>query len=463
MMMDFEEPKDPRQKPIDNIVQLSQDDLMARRQFIWSCLAASGLWVLSPSLAPAQTAPADRPRARQQALVNRAGHVRVQIASGTRHTLTPVCTLDVNGQRISPGDTLEIRAMGGEVVVTSRQRTVASAQTIVCRSLSRADEQNGAFRIGGTAYRGEAHLVSRGGTVQVINDVFIDDWLKGLIGAEIGNDAPMEALKAQAVSARSEACYKLLRPPHAAAGFDFCNGVHCQAYKGMSRENAATIQACETTAGLIIAAEGDIVDAVYSNLCGGITALPEDVWDTRPGRPGYGIIRDGTDRRAPNLSTDSAASRFLRSNAGDIFCDSSNPNYPRYAQKYWRWSVQRNASQLQRAFGVGEIRELGVSERKNSGTVWSLTAIGVRGSRTLTKELTIRRALDLWSGFFVVEPVRSGGFVTAAVFHGGGNGHGVGMCQQGARQMAGRGMSFVQILRHYYPGTSIERLYRITA
>jgi peptidoglycan hydrolase-like amidase len=367
----------------------------------------------------------------------------------------------LGGGRISTGDTIQFAAGSGGVILINGGRVVANAPRIAVEPITREAAGQGAFQFAGTRYRGEVHLNARGGSVDVVNDLFIDDWLKGLIGAEIGNDAPMEALKAQAVSARSEACYKLLRPPHTAAGYDFCNGVHCQAYKGMSRENEWTVEACEATAGLILGASGDLVDAVYSNVCGGMTAMPEDVWDTRPNRPGFGVVRDGPGSQALDLSTDLAVARFL-SRPGDLFCDSNHPGYPKYAQKYFRWKVTRNVGELQRAFGVGTIRDIAVTERRPSGRVRGLTVQGTQGQRTVEKELPIRRALDLWSGFFVVEPIRSGGLITGAVFSGGGNGHGVGLCQQGARIMAAQGMSFVQILTHYFPTAGVERLYRVS-
>jgi SpoIID/LytB domain protein len=435
---------------------------MDRRAFLRAMLIGGPLVMLGHSVA-GQGREMDTPVARQQALVSRAGHVRVLIGgSQQRGTITAIAPLTVNGVgQISPGETLEFRAGSGGVSVSNGGRTIATGTRVAIEPVSLQSASNGAFTYLGTKYRGEVHLLVRGGSVDVINDVFIDDWLKGLIGAEIGDDAPMEALKAQAVAARSEACYKLLRPPHAQAGYDFCSGVHCQAYKGMSRENERTVAACDATAGLILAASGDIVDAVYSNVCGGMSAMPEDVWDSPPGRPGYAVVRDGLNSRALNLSNDAAAARFIR-NPGELFCDSAQPGYPKYAQKYYRWQVTRDIGQLQRAFGVGTIRDIAVTERRPSGRVRQLTAQGATGTRTLTKELPIRRALDLWSGFFVVEPIRSGGVITGAVFTGAGNGHGVGMCQQGARIMAARGMGFVEILRHYFPGASIERLYRVS-
>ena len=111
--------------------------------------------------------------------------------------------------------------------------------------------------------------------------------------------------------------------------------------------------------------------------------------------------------------------------------------------------------------GYSRIRDVAVVERRPSGRVWVLRITGDGGAKDLKKELPIRRALDLWSGLFYVDVTRSPeGAVESATFTGGGNGHGVGLCQMGARTMAARGLGFDRILSHYYPDAKVVRVYR---
>ena len=129
--------------------------------------------------------------------------------------------------------------------------------------------------------------------------------------------------------------------------------------------------------------------------------------------------------------------------------------------KYFRWKKTVSGEQLAKVAGFSRVRDVVVAERRPSGKVWVLRITGDGGVKDLKKELPIRRALDLWSGLFYVDVTRnSDGTVESATFTGGGNGHGVGLCQMGARTMAARGMGFDRILNHYYPDARVVRVYR---
>ena len=326
-------------------------------------------------------------------------------------------------------------------------------------------EQSGAtetqvFEYSGNPYRGRLQLVRGGGGMRVINQVRIDDYLKGVLPAEIG-PSPMEALKAQAVAARSETIFKLATNRHTADGFDLCTQVHCQAYKGMRLETADSNRAVDETVGYVLMnGEGRILDAVYSNVCGGVSAGAEDVWDSRP-IPGLSPVFDSARRTGtPRLGSEDAFRRFMDETGADHFCDSSNAGYPKYALKYYRWRKSLSADELRKAAGVGRVRDIQVTERRESGRVRKLRISGDSGEKVIEKELPIRNALGLWSGLFYLDVRKAGGYVENVTFVGGGNGHGVGLCQQGARIMAARGIGFDRILQHYYPGTSLARVYR---
>lgn len=308
----------------------------------------------------------------------------------------------------------------------------------------------------GGSYRGQVEISGHG---HAINVLLIDDWLKGVLPAEIGEDSAPEALKAQAVAARSEAIFRLVKPPHASEGYDFCAGEHCQAYKGMKLESAAGNRACDETLGVVLLADGDVMDGVYSNMCGGVTAGAEDVWDSDP-MPGLVPVYDDPQQARPNLGTDEAMAAFLQHPHANTFCDCANRGCANYAKKYYRWSKTIDAAALSRASGVGKVKDIRVTERRTSGRVRKLTFYGDGGSKTIEKELPIRHALDLWSGLFVVTTEKAGGYVRSATFTGAGNGHGVGLCQHGAREMALRGATYQQILAHYYRGAAIQKIYR---
>ncbi|PKO17570.1 hypothetical protein CVU37_08790 [candidate division BRC1 bacterium HGW-BRC1-1] len=382
------------------------------------------------------------------------GAVAIQVKSGA------VCMGPSGKVYDGPGGTFRATADRKGINLTSPDGRLIQGEWFVVEP--RADGSVATWETSGNGYRGRAQLVHNGSGMRVINQIRIDDYLKGVLPAEIGS-SPMEALKAQAVAARSETIFKLAANRHKADGFDLCTGEHCQAYKGVKLEEQPSNEAVDATAGYVLTnASGAILDAVYSNVCGGITAGAEDVWDSEP-IPGLRPVFDspGKAAGAVDVSSEAAFRRFLDDSSRDFFCDSKNAGYPKYAMKYFRWKKTVSGEQLAKVAGFSRVRDVAVAERRPSGKVWVLRITGDGGVKDLKKELPIRRALDLWSGLFYVDVTRNpDGTVANATFTGGGNGHGVGLCQMGARTMAARGMGFDRILNHYYPDARVVRVYR---
>ncbi len=393
---------------------------------------------------------------RLNALLQRKGWIRIGL---TESTSKATVGLPSGGTIVLDGKTVECAAGsvglssgGGNVRVNLPGQGAKDAADVAIIASSQPLQYNG------RSYRGRLRI-KPGRSLSIINEVMIDDWLKGVLPAEIGSDAPMEALKAQAVAGRSEAIFRLLHPPHESDGYDFCTGVHCQAYKGIGEETEQIRQACDATLGYVLTAGGDVLNAVYHNVCGGVTAGAEDVWDSKP-IPGLVPVFDELKAPVPNLSSEEAAAAFVNDSSTESFCYSGNPDYANYAKKYFRWSKTLSASEAGRAAGVGTLTDIAVTERRPSGRVRKLTVRGTGGTRTIEKELNIRNIFDLWSGLFVLQVERSGSAISSVTFVGAGNGHGVGLCQHGAREIARRGGRFDQILGHYYRGAKLQKVYR---
>ena len=353
------------------------------------------------------------------------------------------------------GGSFQVSAGRNGVTVSRDSKTLLAAASVVFDPAVPGGE--GVFESSVGVFRGRLAVVSRGSAFDAINELHLEDWLKGVLPAEIG-DAPLEALKAQAVAARSEAVHKLARPPHASEGFDFCTDVHCQVYKGVGAEKVEATRAVTETRGTVLVSGSEVIDAVYHDVCGGVTANVEDVWDAEPSAWLVSVY-DSAQPVRPALRDEGALARFLESPASGTFCDSSQPGYPSYARKYYRWTKTLSAAEIAKAGGVGRVTDVVVRERCASGRVRKLQITGERGSRIIEKELPIRNALDLWSGLFVIRQEMRGQYVDRVTFVGAGHGHGVGMCQMGARTMAARGFSCPAILAHYYNGAKPRRIY----
>ena len=312
-------------------------------------------------------------------------------------------------------------------------------------------------------------VVDKQGKLTVVNSVGAERLLAGLVPSEIFAKAPLEALKAQAVTARGEVFSKLGHR-HFSDPYHLCTEQHCQVYAGARKERPTTDKAVAETRGLLAvrprskkSAPLDLVDSVYSSTCGGFTEDNEVVWDTPPSASLRARL-DGNPR-------DPALAPFRNGlNEQNIraWLEAYPPTYGARSTfvraKKFRWQKSFNTVQLDAIGarqGVGVMTDMKILGRGRGGRVTGLRLVGTSGSSDVLRELPIRRLFgNLNSGMFVLDLEKSrDGTLAGVTFTGGGWGHGVGMCQIGAIGRAEAGQSFRQILGHYYNGAVVERLY----
>jgi len=306
-------------------------------------------------------------------------------------------------------------------------------------------------------YRGHLYFtVDSNGQLAVANMVVAEALLKGLVPAEIYPTSPMNALKAQAVTARGELLAKIGHR-HLADPYVICGDVHCQVYAGVHKETPRTSLAVTETRGEMLFSKSGLVDTVYCANCGGHTEHNENVWDMQPSKSLRGKP-DGKTGLA-NL-TDSAMRAWLRRKHSS-YC----ANTPLGGRNY-RWSQTVSFDQITEhmqagGYHIDDVTDLKVLKRGVSGRVLSLSVVGTARSTRVDGELNIRKALGgLKSSMFVFDPAKnSAGRTTGYTFQGGGFGHGVGMCQTGAIAMATQKHSYANILSFYYNGAQVERIY----
>lgn len=313
-------------------------------------------------------------------------------------------------------------------------------------------------------YFGKIYVtVDNAGQLAVVNAVPEDKLLAGLVPAEMSPSAPRAALEAQAVAARNELLAKI-GTRHLTDPYRLCATQHCQVYAGAGREDARATAAVQATRGQLLVRDdgGALVDAVYSASCGGHGENNERVWGGPPDPSLRGRL-DGDAALAARLP------RFAQIGESELrawlamgpSADGPWCARPKEAQASFRWQKTIDLPALEARAGVGRLRELVVVERGVSGRATRLRLAGDGGERELRGELEIRRALgNLKSAMFVLDVARDGGgHLTSVSVSGGGHGHGVGMCQVGAVGMAAAGRSYVEILRHYYAGAHLRKLY----
>ena len=278
---------------------------------------------------------------------------------------------------------------------------------------------DGIVRYDGRAFRGALRIEAHAGSLRVINLVDLEAYLRGVVPSEMSASWPMEALKAQAVAARSYSLANL----DPAAPYDVCASDACQVYRGVAAEHPRSDRAVRDTEGIVIAWGGVPAVAYYHADSGGVLASSEEVW----GRA-LPYLRDGPD--VPGTSP------------------------------HRGWTARLAPATLAAALAaegrsVGTPQALTVLARSASGRVARAEVAGSSGRTVLAGPALTRvlRGAGLKSTrISVVGPL---------AVRGDGWGHGVGMSQYGARTLAWRGYDYARILAYYYPGVGLQRrIYR---
>lgn len=277
---------------------------------------------------------------------------------------------------------------------------------------------DGPIDVGGKVVRGSVEVAVANGSLLAINEIPMETYLAAVLGSEMPPSFPPEALKAQAVAARTYAIGKKIGAE--GASHHLGASVLSQVYGGVNREDPRTLDAVRATEGEVLVFEHAPIEAYFFASCGGRTET------------GLAALS----RDLPYLTAHRCPER---------------PDTPGA-----RWTLDLGAAELGRRLGVAQPSDVRIAARTGTGRALSIALETARGPRRIDA-VTFRRKLgygELKSLSFEVEP-RGGGFR----FTGRGNGHGAGLCQWGAAAAASDGWDYRRILAHYYPGTELRRMY----
>lgn len=300
-------------------------------------------------------------------------------------------------------------------------------------------------------FRGRLKITVDGeGCMRLVNIVNLEEYLYGVLPSEIPSTWPKQALLAQAVLARTKALSGI--GMYKAKGFDFYNTVRYQVYRGVENECKSAVSAVNATRGVVLILPSGAGDIYYSSNCGGYTRSYKGVKGVEENSKPLGI-------EFPLSPLD--LYNWLGSEP-DVFCslDKENKSRFRWQRIYTRQELSNLVSGS--TTGIKDVRGVRVLKRDVSGHIDSLKIIGTEGEEVVKSGLKIRNILGgLRSSLFRIE-VKYGkdGNPEYFIFWGGGFGHGKGLCQYGAKGMADRGYSYQDILRHYFPGSSLEKLFK---
>lgn len=341
-------------------------------------------------------------------------------------------------------------------------------------------------RINDVEYRGAVDCINANGALTVVNVVFFDHYLYGVVSKEMSSSWHTEALKAQAVCARNYTVKNLNK--HSDQGFDLCCGVHCQAYSGTNVESESSYAPVDETTRQVLTYDGELAQLYYCASMGSCSEDAENVWgNTVP----YLVSVDNSFEDTENIPNGKWS--------GVLTCEEAT-------------AIMRN-----KGYDVGDVTDITADEYTPNGRVLRLTVTGTSGSKTFEREacrtlfntVTKSQAFTVkgnGSGTDLVPDVNTTDGTSSAVqnikklvmltadgryelsgdtlfvtngvyqqqysvssssaqantsfyFEGTGWGHSIGMSQYGAKGMAEAGYKYSDILRHYFPGTNLENAY----
>lgn len=265
-------------------------------------------------------------------------------------------------------------------------------------------------------YHGQLMLIAKGNSVTAVNVLDIEDYLKGVVPSEMPAGWNVEALKAQAITARSYALANLNK--RSSEGYDLVDTPLDQAYKGASHEDPRSNYAVETTKGQVIASGENIVPAYYHSSSGGVT---------------------DTEGWSGKIS-------FVKS-VRDFDFESPKASWEK------SYNINNFSNALSSAgYSVGKIQQMLPIEKTEGYRVKKLKLIGSAGTKIISGD-SFKNLFGLTSTLF--NAYIDGALVKIA---GRGNGHGLGMSQWGAKALADRGCTAYQIIGYYYNNVQIKKI-----
>ena len=418
------------------------------------------------------------------------GEYRVRIGNHASYdesarVLSETDVLDYGAQIVTPSSTGVVVSVTGTDTILF-EFDCSGLRSLGIRPRSVSGEKTVTWFSGYRYYGGFEYQRTTGGYISVINVVDIEDYVKCVIAAEMSNDWPLEALKAQTVCART---YAAAQTRHRSAGFDVCSTTDCQAYRGASLTNERSDAAAEETRGVYIYYDGALVtNAVYYSCNGGASESCKNVWGSE-----VAYLQGKEDPYEASVAW-------------------------RFSRYYWSFTATgdelREVLKSEAKTDIGTVTNVYVSEFSDTGNVIALTFEGTKGSYTVRRE----KCRTLLNGVYDHINVRSmrytvtGGdagtyFVNDAAttvtgtggmyvlsgdgkitpnnesakntyvitadgvqslereivntdntftFTGSGWGHNVGMSQWGAFAMAEQGCTYRDILEFYYTGITLS-------
>ena len=308
-----------------------------------------------------------------------------------------------------PSGRVKVSRRGAELLVDGRPTGAVAVKV----------RGEGPMAVAGKELRGTLEVLVDDRGLAVVNELPVESYLAAVLGSEMPPSFPPEALRAQAIAARTYAIRKKIEGEGRA--WHLGATVLSQVYGGVHREDPRTRAAVEATEGVVLVHEHEPIEAYFFSSCGGTTEAGGEAL----GRPLPYLTAHG----CPEAKQTPGAS----------------------------WSVRLSAAELGRRLGTGPVADVRVEGRSPTGRARHVRVKGADGKQRRLSAVELRRRVGYGEvRSLKLDVEKRGGTFT---FRGRGAGHGAGLCQWGARAAAEQGWDHERILGHYYPGAELRRMY----
>ena len=398
--------------------------------------------------------------------------------------------------KVSSGDSIEFYVNNNEITFKIGNKVNSSSKRIIIEEGTSPLKITSITRNSNLLYEGKLDLSLVNEKILVVNDILMEDYLKKVVPSEMISSWNMEALKAQAIAARTFAYKAIYNKSYRASGYVVDDSTNDQVYNNIS-EQTRTNQAVLDTKGLVMFYNNKPITAYFYSGDGGLRGNANEVWITNKVTSDIPYLHGGNETnmsvdvtnessvlnfyKTINMTATGGASsnfRWLVTMNKQQLRQTLNANVPSSGSK--SFPILENGSWLTKAFpsDIGTISNIFVSERGSSGVVVSVQVVAANvtfrvygqsnlrstfapgdcGSsvttyytkaNTTTYDYSSTSVSSLKSGYFALE--WNGDNLS---FYGGGSGHGVGLSQYGANYYANQGQSYTQILNRYYTGVT---------
>lgn len=354
-------------------------------------------------------------------------------------------------------------------------------------------------------YKGTIEIEKREDGFVIVNEVDMETYITAVVPSEMPTLYGVEAAKVQAVSARSYAYNQYYANKYHSYGANVDDSVLCQVYNNVE-PNETSKKSADETEGLCLTYNGEVISANFFSTSCGTFASSGDVWAADGGKvfpaETKEYLKAHCDYTKP-LNNEENIAEFLKKSEKSCYDSWVN---------WYRWSIKMTGDEISTAINknievawknhpllvktlqgdgsyksrsvsnIGKIKKISVVKRGEGGNIMELSLVGEKATVLLKTEYVIRTVLRpvsysgsavktvlnngkemsnyaiMPSAFFTMEVTNdANGFISGITFIGGGNGHGVGMSQNGVKGMADSGLSYVKILQYYYKGTELNK------